>query len=84
MCAIQNRWLVSRTEGLGLGLGRVSLFNPDALEKLLEIPVDAKAIAVLCLGHVSKFYSRPMLELEDWANREKSQNLVFDNFWQKN
>jgi len=44
-CAIQNMWLASRAEGLGMGW--VSLFEPVELAKLLSIPDGAKAIAII-------------------------------------
>ncbi len=78
-CAIQNMWLASRSEGLGMGW--VSLFDPKKLQQLLDMPNNAKAIAILCLGHVSEFYSKPMLEKQQWAKREKLQDLVFENTW---
>jgi 5,6-dimethylbenzimidazole synthase len=80
-CAIQNMWLTSRAEGLGMGW--VSLFDPKKLQRLLDIPNDAKAIAILCLGHIAEFYSKPMLEKEKWANREKLQDLVYENTWKQ-
>lgn len=80
-CAIQNMWLASRAEGLGMGW--VSLFDPKVLRQLLDIPEGAKPIAILCIGHVADFYPKPMLELEGWASREKIQNLVFENIWKK-
>ena len=78
-CAIQNMWLAARAEGIGMGW--VSLFDPQALRTLLAMPDDAKPIAILCLGHVEAFYSKPMLELEGWANRQNLQNLVCENTW---
>ncbi|MFP4610750.1 MAG: 5,6-dimethylbenzimidazole synthase, partial [Thiohalophilus sp.] len=53
-CAIQNLWLAARSEGIGLGW--VSLFDPDDLARLLNIPEGAEPVAILCLGHVSEFY----------------------------
>ncbi len=81
-CAIQNMWLASRAEGLGMGW--VSLFNPEQLRLLLEMPTGAKPIAVLCLGHVEAFYPKPMLELEGWDSRKKLKDIVFENVWEKN
>ena len=43
-CAIQNLWLASRAEGLGMGW--VSLFEPQALADLLQLPAGAKPLAV--------------------------------------
>lgn len=64
-CAIQNLWLAARAEGLGMGW--VSLFEPDELAALLGLPDGSEPIAVLCLGPVEEFYPRPMLETEQWA-----------------
>lgn len=63
-CAIQNLWLAARAENLGLGW--VSLFEPDALAALLGLPDGALPIAILCLGPVAGFYERPLLELTGW------------------
>ncbi len=78
-CAIQNLWLAARAEGLGMGW--VSLFDPDALARLLSMPEGARPIAILCLGHVEHFYDRPMLEQEHWAERLPLAELVSDNAW---
>lgn len=78
-CAIQNLWLAARAEGLGVGW--VSLFEPDRLASLLKMPTDAKPIAILCIGHVETFYPKPMLEAEGWANRQPLEDLVYSNYW---
>lgn len=79
-CAIQNLWLAARAEGLGLGW--VSLFDPGAVGELLQMPADSKAVAILCLGHVEKFYQQPMLELEGWIKPGALENLLMENSWQ--
>lgn len=78
-CAIQNMWLASRAEGLGLGW--VSLFSPPKLAALLKMPEGSKPIAILCIGHVEKFYEKPMLEAENWAERLDLNDLVSENSW---
>lgn len=78
-CAIQNMWLASRAEGLGMGW--VSLFDPDKLAALLGMPAGAKPVAVICLGHVAEFYPRPMLEMEGWAERGNLDSLVAIDRW---
>ena len=64
-CAIQNLWLAARAEGLGMGW--VSIFDPDRLGALLGIPDDAEPVAVLCLGPVPDFPDRPALEIDRWT-----------------
>ncbi|QBJ79322.1 5,6-dimethylbenzimidazole synthase [Aquitalea sp. USM4] len=78
-CAIQNMWLAARAEGIGLGW--VSLFDPQRLGTLLGLPAEAKAVAILCIGHVEAFYDKPMLEQENWAKRQNLAELVFENSW---
>ena len=79
-CAIQNLWLAARAEGLGMGW--VSLFDPQALGRLLSMPVGAKPLAVLCLGPVERFYSEPMLVTEGWAKERPLEQLLFENQWE--
>ncbi|MFK5949547.1 MAG: 5,6-dimethylbenzimidazole synthase [Methylococcales bacterium] len=78
-CAIQNMWLAARAEGLGMGW--VSLFEPDDLAKLLKMPKGSRPIAILCLGHVAEFYSQPMLELENWAKAKPLEDFLSENEW---
>ena len=79
-CAIQNMWLASRAEGLGMGW--VSIFDPIELSQLLNIPNGAKPIAVLCLGHVSSFYKEPMLIEAGWKTAKTLEDMVMQNHWQ--
>ncbi|MCI0995156.1 5,6-dimethylbenzimidazole synthase [Pseudomonas sp. ICMP22404] len=78
-CAIQNLWLASRAEGLGMGW--VSLFEPQALADLLGLPAGAKPLAILCLGPVESFYPAPMLALEGWAQPRSLNELLYENHW---
>ncbi|WP_423824021.1 5,6-dimethylbenzimidazole synthase [Salinisphaera sp. SPP-AMP-43] len=78
-CAIQNLWLTARAEGLGMGW--VSLFDPERLAELLDIPAGALPIAILCLGHVDAFYDRPMLAEQGWAERMAVTDLVGIDGW---
>ncbi|BCG64144.1 MAG: 5,6-dimethylbenzimidazole synthase [Methyloprofundus sp.] len=78
-CAIQNIWLAARAEGIGMGW--VSLFDPEALATLLKMPTGSQPIAILCLGHVEEFYSKPMLELEHWAKARDLDEFISENYW---
>lgn len=80
-CALQNMWLASRAEGVGMGW--VSLFDPDKLAALLSIPAGGKPVAVVCIGHVAQFYPMPMLEMEGWASRRKLDDMVCVDRWDR-
>lgn len=78
-CAIQNMWLAARAEGLGMGW--VSIFDPVKLGALLNIPTDAKPIAILCIGHVNTFYNEPMLIETGWKQAKPLADMVMENQW---
>lgn len=78
-CAIQNLWLAARAEGLGMGW--VSVFEPQALAELLHLPAGAKPLAVLCLGPVKGFYPAPMLAMEGWRSEQPLSDMLFENRW---
>ena len=78
-CAIQNMWLAARVEGLGLGW--VSIFDPGRLAALLSMPEGARPVAILCIGHVDAFYDKPMLEIEQWAERMPIASVLGENAW---
>lgn len=78
-CAIQNMWLAARAEGIGLGW--VSLFDPIQLANLLNMPKDSRPIAILCIGHVEKFYEKPMLIEQNWGEAAPIEDFLFENSW---
>ena len=55
-CAIQNLWLAARAENIGVGW--VSLFEPEALRELLRMPPGSRPVAVLCLGGAGRWQER--------------------------
>ena len=79
-CAIQNMWLAARAEGIGMGW--VSLFDPEKLAALLHMPQDAKPIAVLCLGYVNSFYKEPMLVETGWREAKPLSEMLMENGWE--
>ncbi len=62
-------------------MGWVSMFEPEQLKQLLQMPAGAKPIAILCLGHVAAFYAKPMLEQQGWAARQSLSDLLFVDRW---
>jgi len=81
-CAIQNLWLATRAENIGMGW--VSLFDPHALAKLLHCPEGALPIALLCLGPVKEFYVKPMLVEENWRKEKTLDCVLFNDQWPEN
>ena len=80
-CAIQNMWLAARTEGIGLGW--VSILSNEVLKKELELPEHIIPIAYVCLGHVTKFETKPDLERAKWLPRLKLDDVVYYEKWEQ-
>jgi 5,6-dimethylbenzimidazole synthase len=78
-CAIQNMWLAARAEGIGLGW--VSIFDPEALAALMAMPAGARPIAILCIGRVAAFPEKPVLDQLGWGCRLPLDRVVFENRW---
>jgi 5,6-dimethylbenzimidazole synthase len=78
-CAIENLWLAARAEGLGVGW--VSLFDPQPLAELLAMPAGAEPVAILCVGPVPEFPDRPALELDGWTHARPLSEFVSENRW---
>jgi 5,6-dimethylbenzimidazole synthase len=74
VCAIQNLWLASRSEGVGVGW--VSILDPTELCSLLNIPDHLTLVAYLCLGYVERFASEPDLERFGWERRVDLKSIV--------
>ena len=77
--AIENLWLAARVEGVGVGW--VSILDPESVAKILGLPSGVELIAYLCIGYPIEFGSRPLLEEIGWRNREQLQPFVFANRW---
>ncbi|MHB1756883.1 MAG: 5,6-dimethylbenzimidazole synthase [Leptospirillum sp.] len=78
-CGIMNMWLAARAEGIGMGW--VTIFRKGDVQSIMGLPFHIRPIGLLCLGYVSTFPNRPMLETEDWAYRQKLSDLVFLDRW---
>jgi 5,6-dimethylbenzimidazole synthase len=65
--AIHTLWLAARIEGVGLGW--VSILEPQAVAALLDVPADWHLIGYLCLGFPESEEPVPELEREGWQSR---------------
>ncbi len=80
VCAAQNLWLTARAEGLGVGW--VSIFEQQKLQRALAIPDNVVPVAYLCVGYVSHFYTQPELAEKGWRQRLPLEDLVYFDRWQ--
>ena len=72
--AIHSFWLAARSEGLGVGW--VSILDPDAIGPILDTPPDWRFVAYLCLGWPEEAHEDPLLERSGWESRLQQKDLV--------
>ena len=78
-CAIENIWLTARA--CGLGLGWVTLFDPDELSALLRLPEGVVTLGWLCLGWPDELPPAPGLERQGWSRRLGIADVVARDQW---
>lgn len=83
VCAIQNLWLSARVEGVGLGW--VSIIDPERVKNILHIPPSKSLVGYFCMGFVEKFADMPELERAGWEKRLRLEDVLrsetFDQPW---
>lgn len=67
VAAIVAAWFAARAEGIGVGW--VSILNPDHICDILDVPKSWKFIGYLCVGYPEAESDSPELERADWENR---------------
>jgi 5,6-dimethylbenzimidazole synthase len=78
-CAVQNLWLAARAEGVGVGW--VSILDPEAIADILGFPEGVMLVAYLCVGYPVEFADRPLLERVGWETRIPLEDVVFEDSW---
>jgi 5,6-dimethylbenzimidazole synthase len=66
--AIHTFWLAARASGLGMGW--VSILEPDEVHKALKVPDDWRLVAYLCIGYPQEEHDDPELERAGWETRK--------------
>jgi 5,6-dimethylbenzimidazole synthase len=81
VCAVQNMWLMARA--LNVGIGWVSILDPEKIRQIVNAPAENKLVAYLCVGYTDGFYSQPELELLQWEKRKLAQAAVIHESYPK-
>ncbi|WP_271769450.1 5,6-dimethylbenzimidazole synthase [Aquimarina algiphila] len=76
VCAIQNMWLMARS--LNIGMGWVSILDPEKVKTVLNAPSENQLIGYLCFGYTDMFYNQPELELKKWDRKKLQKDVVFE------
>ena len=79
VCAVQNLWLMARA--LNVGVGWVSILDPEKVCRILNAPPGRRLVAYLCVGYTDGFYSQPELEILEWEKRkEREAAVIFERY----
>ncbi len=65
--AINTLWLAARAEGIGIGW--VSILDPGAVRRDLELPDTWRLIGYLCIGYPAEDHDIPELHRKGWQER---------------
>ena len=65
--AVHTLWLAARAAGLGVGW--VSILDPAAIVRALDVPAEWALVAYLCLGFPQAECDSPELERAGWEHR---------------
>jgi 5,6-dimethylbenzimidazole synthase len=66
--AVHTLWLAARAAGLGVGW--VSILDPRAIARILDVPPDWTFIGYFCIGWPQSAQQTPELERRGWEKRQ--------------
>ena len=74
VAAVQTFWLAARARDVGVGW--VSILDPEDIKQILEVPEDWTLIAYLCVGYPEEQHLDPELERHGWEARQAPESQV--------
>ena len=72
--AVHTIWLAAHAQGVGMGW--VSILDPDAVAAALDVPADWKFIGYFCLGYPQADQLTPELEQMGWEQRRPPASVI--------
>jgi 5,6-dimethylbenzimidazole synthase len=74
VAAVHTIWLAARAQGIGMGW--VSILDPQVVAKLLQVPPEWKFIGYFCLGYPQADDTTPELEHSGWESRRLPSSVI--------
>ena len=72
--AVYTLWLAARAEGIGVGW--VSILDPEAVGRTLAVPESWTLVAYLCVGYPREEHSDPELARHGWEVRADDADVI--------
>jgi 5,6-dimethylbenzimidazole synthase len=73
--AIQTLWLAARAEGLGVGW--ISILEPEIVTRALDVPETWTLVAYLCIGRPVEEHLDPELVRHQWQDQLGLEKVIF-------
>lgn len=74
--AVYTFWLEARARDIGVGW--VSILEPDAVRDTLELPPEWELIAYLCVGYPREEHDAPELVREGWERIDERARTIYE------
>lgn len=72
--AVYTFWLAARARGIGVGW--VSILDPEEVRASLEVPDSWRLVAYLCVGFPQEIHRDPELERHGWQTRADAPGQI--------
>lgn len=72
--AVHTIWLAARAQGIGMGW--VSILDPQAVAAILDVPTGWKFIGYFCLGYPQTADATPELQRSRWERRRRPASFI--------
>jgi 5,6-dimethylbenzimidazole synthase len=74
--AVYTFWLAARARGIGVGW--VSILEPQVIARALDVSQEWKLIAYLCIGYPVEDNDSPELERAGWESRDHRAQTLYE------
>jgi 5,6-dimethylbenzimidazole synthase len=74
VAAITHLWLAARAEGVGMGW--ISILDPERIGEALEVPGEWRLIGYFCLGYPREETETPELQRAGWERRLNPETFI--------
>ncbi|MBY0430113.1 MAG: 5,6-dimethylbenzimidazole synthase, partial [Rhodospirillales bacterium] len=74
--AIHTLWLAARAQGIGVGW--VSIIDPEAVRAALDVPESWRLVAYLCVGYPQEENDKPELVRFGWQERHNWEHFLVE------
>ena len=72
--AVHTLWLAARARGIGVGW--VSIIDPEEVRRVLDVPASWELVGYLCVGYPVEEHAVPELVRQGWQDRDNDARIL--------